>query len=136
MPQSEIQKQQASSAALEPATFPLPLATALFSFLYHLASYEPGGEALVSCNMMESLLKVIKWPGSEIEHITVINTRNDKCNKISDIMFLLQFVTRAVRVIDLMTNTDMQSFEVHGGLNTFINRLEVSFGIEFRALQL
>lgn len=25
-----------------------------------------------------------------------------------------------------MTNTDMQSFEVHGGLNTFINRLEVS----------
>ncbi|XP_065351363.1 E3 ubiquitin-protein ligase HUWE1 isoform X4 [Cloeon dipterum] len=90
-------------------TFPLPLATALFSFLYHLASYEPGGEALVSCNMMESLLKVIKWPGSEIEHIT--------------------FVTRAVRVIDLMTNTDMQSFEVHSGLNTFINRLECEVNI-------
>ena len=36
-----------------------PLATALFSFLYHLASYEAGGEALVSCGMMESLLKVI-----------------------------------------------------------------------------
>jgi E3 ubiquitin-protein ligase HUWE1 len=74
VPQSESQKQQASSAAPEPATFPLPLATALFSFLYHLASYEPGGEALVSCNMMESLLKVIKWPGSEIEHITVRQT--------------------------------------------------------------
>jgi len=44
-------------------------------------------------------------------------------------MLLLQFVTRAVRVIDLMTNTDMQSFEVHGGLNTFINRLEVSICI-------
>jgi hypothetical protein len=44
-------------------------------------------------------------------------------------MLLLQFVTRAVRVIDLMTNTDMQSFEVHGGLNTFINRLEVSISI-------
>ena len=44
-----------------PATsqpFPQPLATALFSFLYHLASYEAGGEALVSCGMMESLLKV------------------------------------------------------------------------------
>lgn len=51
--------------------FPLPLATALFSFLYHLASYEAGGEALVSCGMMESLLKVINWPGSELEHITV-----------------------------------------------------------------
>jgi E3 ubiquitin-protein ligase HUWE1 len=50
-------------------------------------------------------------------------------------MFMLQFVTRAVRVIDLMTNTDMQSFEVHGGLNTFINRLEVSFSILTRAMQ-
>lgn len=55
--------------------FPLPLATALFSFLYHLASYEAGGEALVSCGMMESLLKVINWPGSELEHITVIFNR-------------------------------------------------------------
>lgn len=51
--------------------FPLPLATALFSFLYHLASYEAGGEALVSCGMMECLLRVINWPGLELEHITV-----------------------------------------------------------------
>lgn len=51
--------------------FPLPLATALFSFLYHLASYEAGGEALVSCGMMECLLRVINWPGTELEHITV-----------------------------------------------------------------
>jgi len=60
--------------------FPLPLATALFSFLYHLASYEAGGEALVSCGMMESLLKVINWPGSELEHITVILNRICKYN--------------------------------------------------------
>jgi E3 ubiquitin-protein ligase HUWE1 len=53
------------------AQFPLPLATALFSFLYHLASYEAGGEALVSCGMMESLLRVINWPGTELEHVTV-----------------------------------------------------------------
>ena len=64
--------------------FPQPLATALFSFLYHLASFEAGGEALVSCGMMESLLKVIQWPSTELDHIT--------------------FVTRAVRVIDLITN--------------------------------
>jgi E3 ubiquitin-protein ligase HUWE1 len=51
--------------------FPLPLATALFSFLYHLASYEAGGEALVSCGVMESLLRVINWPGTELEHVTV-----------------------------------------------------------------
>ena len=38
--------------------------------------------------MMESLLKVIQWPSTELDHIT--------------------FVTRAVRVIDLITNLDMQ----------------------------
>ncbi|XP_011333015.1 E3 ubiquitin-protein ligase HUWE1 isoform X1 [Ooceraea biroi] len=89
--------------------FPLPLATALFSFLYHLASYEAGGEALVSCGMMESLLKVINWPGSELEHIT--------------------FVTRAVRVIDLITNIDMQGFQTHGGLASFINRLDMEVNV-------
>uniref|UniRef100_A0A023FWE0 Putative e3 ubiquitin-protein ligase huwe1 n=1 Tax=Amblyomma parvum TaxID=251391 RepID=A0A023FWE0_AMBPA len=52
--------------------FPLPFATALFSFLYHLASYESGGEALVSCGMVESLLKVIGWHGTEPEHITFV----------------------------------------------------------------
>ncbi|XP_048517112.1 E3 ubiquitin-protein ligase HUWE1 isoform X3 [Dendroctonus ponderosae] len=85
--------------------FPVSLTTALFSFLYHLASYDVGGEALVSCGMMESLLQVINWQGYELDHIT--------------------FVTRAVRVIDLITNIDMQAFQAHGGLNSFINRLEV-----------
>ena len=88
-----------------PKPFPQPLATALFSFLYHLASYEAGGEALVSCGMMESLLKVIQWPSTELDHIT--------------------FVTRAVRVIDLITNLDMQSFQSHSGLSSFIARLEL-----------
>ncbi|XP_029040981.2 LOW QUALITY PROTEIN: E3 ubiquitin-protein ligase HUWE1 [Osmia bicornis bicornis] len=89
--------------------FPLSLVTALFSFLYHLASYEAGGESLVSCGMMESLLKIINWPGSELEHIT--------------------FVTRAVRVIDLITNIDMQGFQAHGGLQSFINRLDMEVNI-------
>lgn len=84
--------------------FPIPYATALFSFLYHLASYEKGGEALVSCGMMESLLKIISWSGTELEHIT--------------------FVTRSVRVIDLITNIDMSVFQSQSGLNTFIERLE------------
>lgn len=89
--------------------FPLPLATALFSFLYHLASYDSGGEALVACGMMESLLCIINWPGSELEHIT--------------------FVTRAVRVIDLITNIEMQSFQNHGGLDSFIRRLDMEVNI-------
>lgn len=36
-----------------------------------------------------------------------------------------QFVTRAVRVIDLITNMDMAAFQGLGGLQAFINRLEV-----------
>lgn len=45
---------------VDPSMDPYPhqFATALFSFLYHLASYDAGGEALVSCGMMEALLKV------------------------------------------------------------------------------
>lgn len=35
-------------------------------------------------------------------------------------------MTRAVRVIDLMTNLDMQAFHSIGGLTAFINRFEVS----------
>uniref|UniRef100_A0A1B6DRZ8 HECT-type E3 ubiquitin transferase n=1 Tax=Clastoptera arizonana TaxID=38151 RepID=A0A1B6DRZ8_9HEMI len=90
-------------------SYPVPLATALFSFLYHLASYEQGGEALVSCGMMECLLRVINWNGRELEHIT--------------------FVTRAVRVIDLITNIDMQGFQSHNGLASFINRLDMEISI-------
>ncbi|ESO88796.1 hypothetical protein LOTGIDRAFT_125574 [Lottia gigantea] len=84
--------------------FPQQYATALFSFLYHLASYENGVEALVSCGMMEALSKVINWYAEGQDHIT--------------------FVTRAVRVIDLITNLDMAAFQAHGGLQAFINRLE------------
>ncbi|KAK2707710.1 E3 ubiquitin-protein ligase HUWE1-like [Artemia franciscana] len=89
--------------------FPLPLATALFSFLYHLASYEAGGDALVNCGIIESLLRVVQWHGTELEHIT--------------------FVTRAVRVIDLITNLDFTAFQAHSGHNIFIQRLESEVNI-------
>ncbi|NXS07120.1 HUWE1 ligase, partial [Neodrepanis coruscans] len=88
--------------SMEP--YPHQFATALFSFLYHLASYDAGGEALVSCGMMEALLKVIKFLGDEQDQIT--------------------FVTRAVRVVDLITNLDMAAFQAHSGLSIFIYRLE------------
>ncbi|XP_027564130.1 E3 ubiquitin-protein ligase HUWE1-like, partial [Neopelma chrysocephalum] len=93
-------------AMIDPSMEPYPhqFATALFSFLYHLASYDAGGEALVSCGMMEALLKVIKFLGDEQDQIT--------------------FVTRAVRVVDLITNLDMAAFQAHSGLSIFIYRLE------------
>ncbi|XP_037091019.1 E3 ubiquitin-protein ligase HUWE1-like [Pollicipes pollicipes] len=85
------------------------LTTALFSFLYHLASYESGGEALVQCGMMQSLLAVVSWAGKVPDHVT--------------------FVTRAVRVIDLITNLDMTSFQTHSGLQKFVDRLEAEVDI-------
>lgn len=50
-------------------------------------------------------LKVIKFLGDEQDQIT--------------------FVTRAVRVVDLITNLDMAAFQSHSGLSIFICRLEV-----------
>jgi E3 ubiquitin-protein ligase HUWE1 len=84
--------------------FPHQFATSLFSFLYHLATYDTGGDALVKCGIMETLLKVVQHNHNSQEYI--------------------MFVTRAVRVIDLITNLDMTSFEAHSGLTAFINRLE------------
>lgn len=49
--------------------------------------------------------QVIKFLGDEQDQIT--------------------FVTRAVRVVDLITNLDMAAFQSHGGLSIFICRLEV-----------
>lgn len=51
--------------------FPHSFSTALFSFLYHLASYESGGEALLACGIMPSLLQLASWYSDEQEHITV-----------------------------------------------------------------
>lgn len=48
--------------------------------------------------------------------------------KVSLLFYLQQFVTRAVRVVDLITNLDMAAFQAQGGLSTFINRLEVREG--------
>ncbi|CAF1298860.1 unnamed protein product [Adineta ricciae] len=84
--------------------FPQSLSTALFSFLYHLASYETGGDALVNCGIMQSLVKVVNYYDESQDFI--------------------MFVTRAVRVIDLITSLDMTSFQTNNGLQAFINRLE------------
>ena len=87
-----------------PARFPHSLSTALFSFLYHLSSYESGAEALVNSGMVESLLTVIQ--------------------KIGDQQDQIMFVTRAVRIVDLVTNVEMTSFSGLKGVQIFIDRLE------------
>lgn len=69
--------------------FPLPFATSLFSFLYHLASCEKGNEALVSCGMIESLLKVVSWKGCffKTKKLDAIQKRYS----LKRILFLLGF---------------------------------------------
>uniref|UniRef100_A0A6Q2WW38 E3 ubiquitin-protein ligase HUWE1 n=1 Tax=Esox lucius TaxID=8010 RepID=A0A6Q2WW38_ESOLU len=91
-------------AMIDPLMEPYPhqFATALFSFLYHLASYDAGGEALVSLYLHHFLCKT--QPLRLTDQIT--------------------FVTRAVRVVDLITNLDMAAFQSHTGLTIFISRLE------------
>jgi hypothetical protein len=46
---------------IDPSKEPFPhhFATSLFSFLYQLATYDTGGDALVKCDIMETLLKVV-----------------------------------------------------------------------------
>jgi len=173
--------------------------------LYTLCWYE-GDEALVSCGIMESLIRVINWYDNDDgqDHITVCSWTSCilifhfpetvlmretvmQCIFVtwksvrwhwswsaqysSDINFLLtsllfivwlkclaeinsslgrmkvvemmsrsqgvlvccfsvQYVTRAVRVVDLITNLDMQAFQQYGGMTAFINRLQVGCAYE------
>uniref|UniRef100_A0A1I8EIK7 HECT-type E3 ubiquitin transferase n=1 Tax=Wuchereria bancrofti TaxID=6293 RepID=A0A1I8EIK7_WUCBA len=81
----------------------VPFCTALFSLLYHLAGFENGGEALVSCALTETLLGVVSCETLPLELIT--------------------FVTRAVRVIDIMTSLDANGFISCNGMSIIVHRL-------------
>jgi E3 ubiquitin-protein ligase HUWE1 len=63
--------------------FPQSLSTALFSFLYHLASYETGGDALVNCGIMQSLIKVVNYYDESQDFIMVKLKKNDFKKKIT-----------------------------------------------------
>ncbi|NWH97453.1 HUWE1 ligase, partial [Tichodroma muraria] len=119
-------------AMIDPSMEPYPhqFATALFSFLYHLASYDAGGEALVSCGMMEALLKVSSPRlraalGCLRDRLTCRLPPGQVIKFLGDEQDQITFVTRAVRVVDLITNLDMAAFQSHSGLSIFIYRLEV-----------
>lgn len=62
---------------------------------------------MLSCGLTGTLLSVVSCHGLALEHIT--------------------FVTRVVRVIDIMTSLDANSFNSCGGMNTVVNRLAVIF---------
>ena len=90
--------------------------TSLFSLLYHMASTSSptgmeqlGSEALISSGMLDSMLKVIEKFDSSPEPI--------------------MFVTRAVRIVDLITNYNMSVFQNRSGIDCFIDRLSKEIDI-------
>ncbi|PAV89438.1 hypothetical protein WR25_24388 [Diploscapter pachys] len=91
---NELGKQGHSSVALS---------TALFSFLYHLGSVEPGGETLVGCGLTQILVSVIAHHDVPLELIT--------------------FATRCSRIIDLFTTIDVTAFRNCNGMEICVNRI-------------
>lgn len=82
-----------------------------------------GGDALVTSGIMESLLLVLEWKAYEPMNITV--SQVIWCpSPCCDPSHPPQLVTRAVRVIDLITGLDMSAFHSHGGWNKMLDRLQ------------
>ncbi|KAI1715515.1 E3 ubiquitin-protein ligase [Ditylenchus destructor] len=82
--------------------FSVNFVTALFSMVYHIAGIDYGGESLISCSMIGALLEVMKscsFPDSQIS-----------------------FVTRAVRIIDLLTGFDVTEFNSNDGMTAIVER--------------
>ncbi len=64
-----------------------------------------GAEAVLSCGLTESLLSVVDDYTIPVSCIT--------------------FVTRAVRVLDLITNVEFAAFQTANGVHTLLRRLNV-----------
>lgn len=92
-----------SNSLGKPGKPSVSLATALFSFIYHLASIEPGGETLVGSGLTQTLLGVIGFHELPIECIT--------------------FGTRCARIIDLFTTIDVTAFKANNGMEVCVNRV-------------
>ena len=109
-------------------------------------SLSPGGDALVNSGVMESLLQVLEWRAIQPMNITVSKCHHSNCRHRLDsttclicwnlqllIVFVtippspldLQLVTRAVRVVDLITNLDMTAFHSLGGWDKMLERLKM-----------
>uniref|UniRef100_A0A915E7Q5 UBA domain-containing protein n=1 Tax=Ditylenchus dipsaci TaxID=166011 RepID=A0A915E7Q5_9BILA len=91
------------SGAIEAnSEFSVGFVTALFSLVYHIAGFDYGGESLISCSMIGALLGVVKFcsfPDSQIS-----------------------FVTRAVRIIDILTGIDVTEFNTNDGMSAIVDR--------------
>jgi E3 ubiquitin-protein ligase HUWE1 len=83
----------ADPPAVDDNLFPLQLATALFSFLYHLASYEPGAESFVSnidvSNIDEAMDTGSQYGDDEMTTSTQsLGAASSSSNKIADTLIV------------------------------------------------
>lgn len=104
-PINEKESSESSSVAPRAPPMSMQYCTAIFSFLYHLTGYDPGAEAVLACGLTEALLSVVDDYAIPVHCIT--------------------FVTRAVRVLDLITNMEVQAFQQANGVHILLKRLNV-----------
>ncbi|KAI6651638.1 E3 ubiquitin-protein ligase HUWE1-like [Oopsacas minuta] len=83
--------------------------TTLFSFLYHMAINETSATALIASGHIEFLIQVISW-------------KTDNPLNVS-------LVTRAVRVIDLLSTLDIQPTQAKSICDMLFERLEMEMKI-------
>ncbi|CAK5066329.1 unnamed protein product [Meloidogyne enterolobii] len=82
--------------------------TSLFSLVYHVAGFEYGGDALNRSSLVPVLLGVVKTYSLPEQYIS--------------------YVTRSVRIIDILTGIDVAQFNSNGGTDAIIKRFSVSRG--------
>nr|CAD2160959.1 unnamed protein product [Meloidogyne enterolobii] len=76
--------------------------TSLFSLVYHVAGFEYGGDALNRSSLVPVLLGVVKTYSLPEQYIS--------------------YVTRSVRIIDILTGIDVAQFNSNGGTDAIIKR--------------
>uniref|UniRef100_A0A914LPH2 UBA domain-containing protein n=1 Tax=Meloidogyne incognita TaxID=6306 RepID=A0A914LPH2_MELIC len=76
--------------------------TSLFSLVYHVAGFEYGGTALNRSSLVPVLLGVVKTYSLPEQYIS--------------------YVTRSVRIIDILTGIDVAQFNSNGGTDAIIKR--------------
>ncbi|KAL7072127.1 hypothetical protein ACQ4LE_008758 [Meloidogyne hapla] len=76
--------------------------TSLFSLVYHVAGFEYGGDALNRSSLVPVLLGVVKTYSLPEQYIS--------------------YVTRSVRIIDILTGIDVTQFNSNDGTDTIIKR--------------
>uniref|UniRef100_A0A8I3W493 E3 ubiquitin-protein ligase HUWE1 n=1 Tax=Callithrix jacchus TaxID=9483 RepID=A0A8I3W493_CALJA len=84
------------------------------SILVYSNALQESANSILYNGLIEELVDVLQITDKQLMVIKFLGDEQDQ----------ITFVTRAVRVVDLITNLDMAAFQSHSGLSIFIYRLE------------